>query len=53
MHVEVKKTNRNVGCKKLRRFSELYIGSRYRKNCIILIRNIQRNAVPIDKEFLL
>ena len=30
MYVEIKKTNRNVGCKKLRRFSELYVGSRYK-----------------------
>ena len=33
MDVEVKKTNRNVGCKKLR-FSELYIGSKYRQSCV-------------------
>ena len=33
MYVEVMKTSRNVGCKKFRRFSELYIGSRYRYNC--------------------
>ena len=32
MYVEVMKTSRNVGCKKFRRFSELYIGSRYRYN---------------------
>ena len=30
MYAEVKKTNRNVDCKKFIRFSELYIGSRYR-----------------------
>ena len=30
MYVEIKKTNRNVSCKKLRKFSELYIGLRYR-----------------------
>ena len=30
MYEEVKKANSNVGRKKLRSFSELYIGSRYR-----------------------
>ena len=30
MYVGEKKRNKTVGCKKLRRFSELYIGSRYR-----------------------
>ena len=30
MYVEVKKTNRMVRYKKLRRFFELYVGSRYR-----------------------
>ena len=34
MYVEVKKKSRNVGCKKFRRLSELYIGSRYRYNCL-------------------
>ena len=29
MYEEVKKTNKYVGCKKLRRFSKLYIGLRY------------------------
>ena len=30
VYVEVNKTNRNIDCKKLGRFSELHIGSRYR-----------------------
>ena len=34
MYLELKKTSRNVGCEKLRIFSELYIGSRYRYNCL-------------------
>ena len=46
MYVKVKKTNRNVGFKKLRRFSELYIGSRYRQNCVgICIAHRQKEFI--------